>query len=452
MRTASDFGRSRPASASTPYAGMAVLVVVYLFTLLPSGLSWDYQRTPDMIEGSWAVRLQWMPLFLAGGFMAWRFGWRNWVYHLRMNPLLWVMLAYCALSMAWSALPTVTLKRVVQLSGLMAIAIAIVDTSRPTTLQWVRVTLFTMLGLLAASVVVAIGLPDIGQETIAELAGSWRGVLDQKNGLGMVAAMAALFGLIHHRMQPFRAMPLLLGLGLILLCLIMARSSTSITVAAVGAAIYLLLRRDHVQSPLWLQRTVVVVLALGLVAYQVFFTIHSRPPLWSEIISPVAGIFGKSADLTGRTDIWDYMWPVIEQHWLQGIGYGAFWLGPGSPSQVILDQFYWVPYQSHNGYIDVINELGVIGLLLFVGLLALHLRNLWRLMYIDRESMALHAALLVIVLFTNVTESSIYRGVVFLHVVFLLSCFKVNHQVWWGTRDSPVEPSGDAPPLQGSYA
>ena len=207
-------------------------------------------------------------------------------------------------------------------------------------------------------------------------------------------------------------------------------------VAAMGTLVYLLLRKDHIESPLWLQRILLVVLTLALVAFQLFYVQHSRLPSWGEIISPVAGIFGKGADLTGRTDIWDYMWPVIERHWLQGIGYGAFWLGPGSPSQVILDEFYWVPYQAHNGYIDVLNELGVVGLLLLSGVLLMHIRNLWQLVAIDRESMALHAALLVIVLFTNITESSLYRGLSFLHVLFLLSCFKVNHQVWLRERDT----------------
>lgn len=410
--------------------GLGLLLAMYLNALLPTGLSWDYDTPSDMLEGSLALKLQWSPLFLIAVLMVWRSGWASWRHHLRLNPFLWLILLLAAASMAWSPLPGVTLKKVVQLVGLYALCITITSVARPTPLQWVRLALLCFLGIMAASVVMVIVNPALGTESVAGLTGSWRGVLDQKNSLGMVAALALMFGVIHRCSTPTPVWQQLAAGSLILLCLVMARSSTAMTVAALGSASYLLLRRDHLRSPLWLQRLLVVALVLVLLILQGFFIVHSRMPAWVELIEPVANLFGKNADLTGRSDIWAYMWPVIGEHWVLGSGYGAFWLGPGSPSQVILDEFYWTPYQAHNGYIDVLNELGAVGLLTLLVAIGLQIRNMLRLGRTDRNTAAVHSALLIIVLFANITESSLFRGLNFMHIFHLMSCFLVNQQCW----------------------
>src|SRR5690606_36617520 len=115
-----------------------------------------------------------------------------------------------------------------------------------------------------------------------------------------------------------------------------------------------------------------------------FHVVMGRLPEWNEVAGPVAGLFGKSADLTGRTDIWDLVLLEAGKHPWAGIGYGAFWLGMESPSQYIIDALYWIPLQAHNGYLDVYNELGVIGIAILSGFLIVHTVNLVRLLRVDR--------------------------------------------------------------------
>ena len=146
----------------------------------------------------------------------------------------------------------------------------------------------------------------------------------------------------------------------------------------------------------------------------------------ADILAPIAGLFGKTSDLTGRSDIWEPLIIEIQKHWFLGIGYGAFWLGPGSPSQPILDSLIWIPLQGHNGYLDLLNELGAVGCLLFVGWLIAYVRDLLRLAEIDRQAGALFGAVLVTFLFSNLTESSMFRGVNFSFLLMILSCVSVT--------------------------
>ena len=116
----------------------------------------------------------------------------------------------------------------------------------------------------------------------------------------------------------------------------------------------------------------------------------------------------------------------IEKHWIFGIGYGAFWLGPGSASQPVLDTLSWIPYQGHNGYLDMLNELGAIGMLLFSGLVLFDMRNLMRLVSVDRKAAALFAAMVVTILVSNLTESSLFRNVGFNFLLLILSSVTVS--------------------------
>ncbi|MEY2954241.1 MAG: hypothetical protein RLZZ401_2328, partial [Pseudomonadota bacterium] len=182
---------------------------------------------------------------------------------------------------------------------------------------------------------------------------------------------------------------------------------------------------------LWLQRILLFVAVTALVGIQWFFIQESRLPRWSEVIGPFASLFGKSADLTGRTDIWAYVAIEIEKHWMHGIGYGAFWLGPGSASQPIIDQLPWIPYQAHNGYLDILNELGAIGMTLFVCLVVVHLSQLLKINRFDRRTAAMHAALLIIILATNFSESTIFRGVNFPHILLVFSSVGVSSTLYF---------------------
>ncbi len=75
---------------------------------------------------------------------------------------------------------------------------------------------------------------------------------------------------------------------------------------------------------------------------------------------------GKDPTLTGRTVLWiEVIHSIQERQWL-GYGYSAFWLGRSSESDRIWNSIHWEAPHSHNGYLDLILELGLIGFGLYI--------------------------------------------------------------------------------------
>jgi len=400
-----------------------LIIMSVTFALMPSNLSWG---TPDpegnYAEGSLFLQVEFGSVFLLGAWLAWRN--RGWSLRhvLRLNPLLVVMILYCFASMLWSAYPIVTLKRSVELMGLTLVGIAI---SPPVASkqQLLRTLLGTLMGLMVISFFVALLLPSIGVDY--ELGGAWRGILSQKNALGAIAGLSVMLWLKESLADNIPRPLCYLGILFCLFMLVMAKSSTSILVALLGSAIFLLLRRRYM-SAATSRQVFLALLFVVLLGLYLFYLADGRLPDMDELISPITGLFNKGSDLTGRTDIWNLVGLEITRHIAFGIGYGAFWLGEGSRSQFIIDALHWIPLQAHNGYLDIVNELGVVGFVIMLGVFLVHMRNLLKMTAVDREEAAVHWALLFLILISNLSESEMFRGILFQNILLLYSITAVS--------------------------
>jgi O-antigen ligase len=86
---------------------------------------------------------------------------------------------------------------------------------------------------------------------------------------------------------------------------------------------------------------------------------------------------------TGRTDIWTVAWRMVENDPIRGVGVGNFQtasihflLQPGS---ILRDEFIVDrPQVTHNSYLQVLAEVGIPGLLLFLGVLAAGFVAAWK--------------------------------------------------------------------------
>lgn len=401
-----------------------MIVLFVVFSLLPYGLSWDYTGSSAVtMEGSLSTKLQWGSLFFLATIILYR--------HLpetlkdirAMNPFLALVLIWCLASSLWSPLSATTFKRAIQLYGLVMIGFSIQLAARPLQLI-VNYVLYTLTGMLILSFFMAVAVPGIGIDY--ELGGAWRGALSQKNELGQVAALSILLWQIKSCTETVGIRNLALGLLFSFFMLVMSKSSTSMIITLLTTGMFHLLRKRHISSFYSLTRASLVVLCLLTMAVYVFFMQESRMPSWQEAASPIASLFGKGTDLTGRTDIWQLVWLEINKHYLIGLGYGAFWLGPDSLSQFVIDALHWIPLQSHNGYLDILNEQGLIGLVLAILTLVTQLWLLVMLSRLDRQQAAFWSAMLAVVVITNFTESSLFRGFVFQNVFFIFSLIAVS--------------------------
>ena len=109
---------------------------------------------------------------------------------------------------------------------------------------------------------------------------------------------------------------------------------------------------------------------------------------------------------SGRTQLWAAAWPMIEAHLWLGHGLGAFW----TPHTVLALSTHWSPTSLHNGYLDSVAELGVVGMALIALCFAISARNAWRLMRrggdfeIGLSLLVLYASFAVINSFASILE------------------------------------------------
>ena len=402
-----------------------LVFTVTLCTLLPPGLFLEdfSDHASVVMQGSIWFQLEWGSIFAVSAFVVARH--RALILsNLRAtNPFLLAILIYSATTALWSPAQFVTTRKVTQFAGLVVISLATRLDCKPWP-YFIRIMVGAITTVELISAVVAIVNPSIGID--AQFGYAWRGVSTHKNELGALSAVGVLLWTTlwrAHAVSPRMFWP---GFLLSLLCVVMSKSSTAFITMILGLLSFWMLHKQHIGSPLWLWRLIVCACMVLLTLTHLFFILEGRVPNQDEILGPVAGLFGKDADLTGRSYIWELVYLEIKKHWLFGLGYGAFWLGPGSASQPVLDAMGWFPFEAHNGYIDLLNELGIVGLILFTGLLSSDILSMMRLAQFDRIGAALFGTLLVMNLLTNFSETALFRGVQFQFLILILASGWVN--------------------------
>lgn len=388
--------------------GIALGLLVWLLMLLlvvPDGFDYSALLSVSPSSGSAGSRALWLALIgAATAVVLWRAA-LAWLLLHHFNPFLLAFAALAAVSVAWSIDPAFTARRLVRVAAVVLVAFAFVLASwHHQRFQNVLRPLITL--LLAGSIVFALSLPGLGihHEVEAGIAGSWRGLANHKNTLGMLAATGLILWL-HAAISRGATLPrVALGLAVSVFCLIMSRSSTSLLTVLVALPLMIVLMR----SPRALQPYMpflVGTFALLLLIYAL--TILRLVPGLESLLTPIAAITGKDLTFTGRSDIWAIMFKQIDQHPWLGAGYGAYWVGPDprSPSYEFMYRMYFYPGSAHNGYLEIANDLGFAGLLCLIGFLVGYLLQSLRVLAVDREQGALYLTLLLQQAVSNFSES-----------------------------------------------
>ena len=78
----------------------------------------------------------------------------------------------------------------------------------------------------------------------------------------------------------------------------------------------------------------------------------------------ILGVFGKSSDLTARTEIWDAVWMRIHEHPVIGWGFSTPWIPwePQFSDWIIVNDL--PVFHAHNMWLDALFQLGIIGTLI----------------------------------------------------------------------------------------
>lgn len=421
------------------FAGLLafLLAAAVGFTVFPAGLNWPAEDAANVEadditgapgEGSLARKLQWMPLFAIAGLVLLYRARLAVLVALRSNPFLWLFLLWCTASVLWSAYPGSTLKKVIQLYGVAAMALAFQCASwRPA--RFADIVRATSSWIILLSIPFALLFPDIGIHHGGDTDGKWKGLTNNKNTLGLMAAFTLFLWLHAYFAGRARLRTTAFWCLLSVVVMVLAQSATAFGIAAICGPLVVLLLRTPPDWRRLVLPTALAVAALVALGWLVMAMIVGSPS-FVDVFAPIAALFGKDITLTGRTDIWVMTLEEAARHPLHGIGYGAFWLGPESRAGWIIEALYWVPWQGHNAYIDLYNETGLVGLALVAGFLLWHFRQLQRLRQVDRSSWAVHATLFVYFLLTNVVETELFRTITIQTVLVTMSSMDVTRALF----------------------
>ncbi|TFD39204.1 O-antigen ligase domain-containing protein [Cryobacterium sp. TMT1-19] len=208
--------------------------------------------------------------------------------------------------------------------------------------------------------------------------GPIEGIVANRNLLGFVALMAVIVFAVQLAAGTVSRNWGLAWLGLGVLMLLLTRSATvTLAAAAVAAALLFALwarrRPPEGRRPVYLVAAAsVVVGGVGLVA----------------LTPQLLALLGKSADLTGRLDIWRSVAGLAAERPVFGWGWVSYWAPWVEPFEGLAVRRGVVYLQAHNAWLDVWLQLGVLGLVIFA---AAVFSTLWRCWFlaVDRPRRAL---------------------------------------------------------------
>lgn len=386
----------------------AMMWVLLVLMIVPEGLDYESLATPGTPSAGGAVsRMLWLGLL---GSSILIIGWRAglaWLLARTLNPFLLLFVGLAVASVTWSIDPSLSARRLVRMGTMILVCSAFVLMAwHSRRFQNVVRPLLTV--MLAGSIGFGLAFPSLAihQQTSAELIGAWRGLANHKNGLGDLSCIALILWFHAGLTREVKLLPALAGGAVAAACLVLSRSSTSMA-ASVFVMIFLL---AALRSPHGLRRFVpqlVVVLVALLLLYTL--TILDLVPGLGSLLAPIAALTGKDMTLTGRTEIWSILAEHVRLHPWLGTGYAAYWTAgpvPGTESYEFvrrMGSFY--PGSAHNGYLEVVNDLGWVGLACLIAYSATHVRQSLRLLRIDRHQGALYLALFFQQAITNISET-----------------------------------------------
>jgi O-antigen ligase len=334
-----------------------------------------------------------------------------------------VILLLAPLSALWSIDPSATLLRFVSLASIVLVCVAACVNGWHRR-RFQQLALPPLMFILIASLVVGIALPDRITEIGTDLSqkDAWHGITHGKNEFGMIASFGTIICFNSWLAREGRGYWAFAGSVVSVVCLMLSRSNTSQFATLVGVGSMALLMRV---SAIRQRHATIVVLGLAATILLYELAIQDVIPGVNTLLAPIMTLTGKDATFSARTFIWKIIKDHIQGAPYLGTGYGAYWLGPlrTSPSYIFVSLMYFYPMEAHNGYLDMVNDLGMLGLVCLLLFLFWYMRQALQLLRIDPTQAALYIGLLLQEMVINMSESDwLSRTNTFAVLLFATAC------------------------------
>jgi exopolysaccharide production protein ExoQ len=263
-----------------------------------------------------------------------------------------VLVGWAAASYRWSIAPDLTLRRSVAL--LFTTAFGLYMAARYDWRDLIRMFAAVFLLLAVGTYIASLLFPSFGVHATIH-PGAWKGLWYEKNQMGGLMVLGTLACACAAIVQPEERrlwiVAAVLNAGLV----ITSTSTTALlglVITCAGLIGLAMLRRGGAVTvfTLWAAAAgAAAFVALILLAPEAFFA-----------------LVGKDATLTGRTGIWEALFRRVAERPVLGYGFGAFWQNPWGPAWFIKHEVQWSAPNAHNGWLDILVQLGWVGLILAV--------------------------------------------------------------------------------------
>ena len=338
------------------------------------------------------------------------------LFFIKKNMLWLALIAFFIVSISWSDVEAVSIRRLIALLSLIicCLVIAVHFEIRSVLIYFSEVFFYAaILGLVMVVVAPDIALAD---QSGAGRGNTFFGIYFDKNGGARCYAYALLIriglGLINTKTDLFKILTLFV-------CLVFANSATAIVMLVLGLSVILALNNLHsVNQKSNLKRLLSVMLLALLgsivinVAYEFILTMLGRDPT-----------------LTNRVIIWELLTPYIEDKWLLGYGFGAFWAS--SSAEDFVDRWGFIG-NAHSGYYEAMLNGGIICLAIVVFLIIKIIKDCLVIYVTDKNGTIITPIIAIIVIQTIVN----YIGYIVLNFngadmfLFTTFAFLATHRLY----------------------
>jgi exopolysaccharide production protein ExoQ len=258
---------------------------------------------------------------------------------------------------------------------------------------------------------------DLGQSG-DQIKDAWFGIYQQKNVLGRIMAFGAVVFLFFGRINKPRRWLAWSCAMLCMVLIVLAKSNSALAVLSgtvVMLAVFAAFRRS-------VRRGLMLLSLVGTAVVSLIYWVVTHLQEASQLV-------GRSLTLTGRLTMWILCFAMaLRRPWL-GYGFNAFWQGREGPSARIARALDFTALHAHNGFLEILLDLGLVGLLVFGIGFVIYVWRACSLLRKPRLEFAWPLMCLTFVFLANLTEGPLVSRNDFFWVLYTATAFNLFAQV-----------------------
>jgi len=337
----------------------------------------------------------------------------------KVEGILFLFLFWCFATIFWSEHPLVSFKRYFQFITIIIVILSIIIYVKDID-KIFKLVKYIFILYLFVSIVTIVTVPKA-----IDNFGNLRGIAPTKNNFGQILLLISLTFFLELFKNDIRKRIAYFFIFFISLILLLGSNSiTSILTFFSISFLFLIIKLKHQFEYFGMGKMFFVFSLIFLLAITTLTIFYPE-----EILGPITSSIGKDLTLTGRVDIWIAILIIAKPYILFGCGFQGFWVKTNPFLAEWWESNNWLLTSAHNGYIDMINEIGIIGFILFFLLII----RFFMMFYRSNSRDLLLLLMFIIGLILNLTESTILRPKHAVSVILFLSYFilaikyKANH-------------------------